>query len=133
MKTILGNEIRVRRRHRWVNLLRFPLSEGQAELLVTVGEASIDQSRGIDVTFSPPICEVCGQSWDERTYSCPGDLGGSLTHPVEGKEPVGDVERLKDMERSAGHDCGSSRNPSIEAAHARGRSRGHTLDQKDWP
>lgn len=46
MKTILGNEIRVRRRYSWVSLLRFPLSEDQAELLVTLGDGSIDQVQG---------------------------------------------------------------------------------------
>jgi hypothetical protein len=72
MKTILGNEIRVRRRHRWGSLLTFPLSEEQAELLATKGAASVDKSRGLDVTFSPPICEVCEQFWEVRTNSCPG-------------------------------------------------------------
>jgi hypothetical protein len=77
MKTILGNEIRVRRRHHWVSLLSLPLTEEQAENLASRGEASIDKSRQLNVTFSPPICEVCEQSWEEKTYSCPGAGDGT--------------------------------------------------------
>ena len=74
MKTILGNEIRVRRRHRWVSLLKFPLSEDQAALLATKGEASLDRSRGFDVTFSLPVCEVCEQSWERKRTPAPVPL-----------------------------------------------------------
>jgi hypothetical protein len=53
------------------------LTEEQADNLASRGDASIDKSRELSVTFTPPICEVCEQSWEERTYSCRGSREGT--------------------------------------------------------
>jgi hypothetical protein len=65
-------EARVRRRHVWITLLRFPLTDAQAERLAGGDESKLRAGSPLDVTISAPVCETCQLDWDAAPYSCSG-------------------------------------------------------------
>ena len=66
-------KLKVRLRHRWVTLITLPLSEEQASLMADGGVEAVKPLGEKTVNYTDPLCFRCEQSWEERTYSCPGE------------------------------------------------------------
>lgn len=73
MTSLSEVEVRVRLRHSWITLVRFPLTEEQAESLDRGDETPIRAANPLQVTFGRPVCERCEMERSAAPYSCPGE------------------------------------------------------------
>jgi hypothetical protein len=62
--------ITVRRRHTWVLLLGYQLTEDQARQV----DAAEPVKLGDTVSIGGPVCEACEMPYREAAESCPGEL-----------------------------------------------------------
>jgi hypothetical protein len=74
-------QVRVSLRHSWIAILRFPLTEVQAEALDRGDEESIRAANPIQVSFSKPMCERCEFERRVAPDSCPGE---PVSHAPDG-------------------------------------------------
>ena len=89
---------------RLVMFIRFPLTASQAERLSAGDETDIRARSPLEVTFLPPVCEVCEIDWGEAAVSCqvrrasrigtsdralpPGQGPGKVATECEGRRAV---------------------------------------------
>lgn len=79
--------VQVRRRHAWITLLRFPLSEEQAAQLARGDESSIRASNPLEITMTGPVCEACEMEYATASHSCVGSRPSDQLRSTPDPEP----------------------------------------------